>query len=132
MTNNRANDIQQAILDKCGWVEKLPNEWYLFSYGGMQYVYIYNCNNVDVLQMSIPCIKGMEIYSDDWIIKKANEVNREMKYVKIILFENGKVSLGYDHKIVGEENIREIISHMIDSLDFASKYFVEKLRALKI
>ncbi len=94
----------------------------------MQYVYIDNCNNVDVLQMSIPCITGMEKYSRDKVMRIVNEVNREMKYVKIILLENGSVSLNYDHKIVGEEDVGEVVSHMIDSLDFASKYFIEKLK----
>ncbi len=50
-----------------------------------------------------------------------NETNRNVKFIKALLSEkdDAKVSLDYDHKITDLESAKDIVPHIIKTLDFA-------------
>ena len=54
-----------------------------------------------------------------------------MKFIKALLFEkdDAKVSLDYDHKITDLESAKDIVPHIIKSLDFAVRFLKRTVRA---
>lgn len=59
-----------------------------------------------------------------------NETNRNVKFIKALLSEKdeGKVSLDYDHKITDKESAKDIVPHIIKTLDFAVRYLEDKVK----
>ena len=56
-----------------------------------------------------------------------NQTNREVKYIKAALLDNGSLTLTYDHKMIKGEKPQDFVPHIIDALDFASNYIIEKI-----
>ena len=71
-------------------------------------------------------------YSSKCITAAVNETNREVKYIKAVMLRNGSISLTYDHKINGEENLEELVSHIIDTLSAASGYLIKKIQGYEV
>ena len=59
-----------------------------------------------------------------------NDANRNVKFIKALFSDRDeiKVSLDYDHKITEKESAKEIVPHIIKTLDFAVGYFKERVR----
>ena len=60
-----------------------------------------------------------------------NETNREVKFIKATVLNNGSISLNYDYRISNDENIDKIIPHMILALYKASEYLIRKIEAFE-
>ena len=51
-----------------------------------------------------------------------------MKFIKAVKLDCGSVSLDYDHKTTLDESADTIVPHIINALDFASTYLLNKLK----
>lgn len=128
-------DIQGYIIMEikkiCKDVEFLPILGYHFMYHGHHLMYIPD-KGEDLLRFCVPHLLKAGGYDKSKLVKAINETNREVKYVKVIVLDNGNVSLNYDHKMAKQEKVHEIVPHIIRALDFASDYLMNKLKAANV
>lgn len=59
-----------------------------------------------------------------------NDTNKNVKYTKALLSgkDEAKVSLDYGHKITDKESTKNIVPHIIKTLDFAVGYLEKRVR----
>ena len=82
-----------------------------------------------MIRISIPHVVNSKEYKKDEVDAVVNETNREVKFIKAIVLNNGSISLNYDHWINNDEDIGEIVEHIIKTLYIASEYLVLKLKS---
>lgn len=101
--------------------------WWRFKYGGYHMVYIPTDNASNLIRICIPHIDDANQYVSKRLASAINETNREVKYVKIIALGNGSISINYDHKYDGENDLYSMILHMLKTLYFSAEYLKSKL-----
>ena len=82
-----------------------------------------------MIRISIPHVVNSKEYKKEEVDSAVNETNREVKFIKAMVLNNGSISLNYDHLISNGENISEIVEHIIKTLYIASEYLVLKLKS---
>lgn len=101
--------------------------WWYFKYGSYQMVYIPTNDTSDMLRLCIPHFDDANQYEMESLVAAINETNREVKYVKVVILGNGSISINYDHKYDGENDIHSMLLHMLKTLCFAAEYLKNKL-----
>ena len=101
--------------------------WWHFRYGSYQMVYIPNKDSSNTIRICIPHFGDANQYNSEQLSIAINETNREVKYVKIVTLGNGSISINYDHKYDGENDIHSMLLHMLKTLCFAAEYLKSKL-----
>jgi hypothetical protein len=101
--------------------------WWHFRYGSYQMVYIPTKDTLDIIRLCIPHIDDANQYNSELLSITVNETNREVKYVKVVILGNGSISINYDHKYDGENDIHSMLFHMLKTLCFAAEYLNSKL-----
>lgn len=117
--------IEKLIRQKCGRMGVLPNGWHLFSFRGRHF--IYSSDGKGLLQFSIPFLLDSGEYKMDLVVKAVNDANRKLRFIKVLLLDNGAVSLAYDYLFTDAGQAGRIADHIIDTLDNAADYFVRQL-----
>lgn len=112
----------------CGNVRLLNNGWCHFVYHHLHYLNIPDDSN-GMIRISIPHVVNISDYNEEVVETVVNETNREVKYVKAVVLNNGSISLNYDHKVESIVKTRTIVPHMIVTLDATSKYLLNKLES---
>lgn len=120
-------DIVEQIESLCGSAMRLENCWYHFVYQQLHYVNILDCKD-GIIRCSIPHVCKDSEFDRERIEEVINETNREVKFIKAVILENGSISINYDHKISEGERASDIVPHMIKTLYSASEYFMFKLQ----
>ena len=121
------DSVIEEIQRLCGKVRVLNNDWYHFVYNHLHYLYIPDDTN-GMIRMSIPHVVGSNGYEKEDVDAAVNETNREVKFIKAMVLNNGSISLNYDHRISNDEKVNEIVEHIIKTLYIASEYLVLKLK----
>ena len=101
--------------------------WWLFKYGSYQMVYIPANDTSDMIRICIPHFGDANQYNSEQLSIAINETNREVKYVKVVTLGNGSISINYDHKYDGENDLHSMLLHMLKTLCFAAEYLKSKL-----
>ena len=101
--------------------------WWHFKYGSYQMVYIPANDTSDMIRICIPHFGDANQYNSEQLSIAINETNREVKYVKVVTLGNGSISINYDHKYDGLNDLRSILLHMLKTLCFAAEYLKSKL-----
>ena len=101
--------------------------WWHFRYGSYQMVYIPTKDTSDIIRLCIPHLDYANQYNSERLSIAVNETNREVKYVKVVILGNGSISINYDHKYDGENDIHSMLFHMLKTLCFAAEYLNSKL-----
>lgn len=122
------NDILSQIERLCGKTTLLENGWHHFVYHHLHYVNIPDCKS-GMIRFSIPHICSVCEYERERMETIVNETNREVKYIKVVILNNGSISINYDHKKSEGEKASEIVPHMIKTLYSASTYLMLKLQS---
>lgn len=122
------SEVIAEIKRQCGTVRKLSNGWLHFVYQHLHFVGKPD-NDDGMIRMSIPYVDNINAYPREVADAAINETNREVKYIKVVVLNNGSISLNYDHKINNEEKCSETVAHMITTLYAASEYLNRKLTA---
>ena len=125
----RNNEIIKAIKALCGRVSTISNLGYYFVYKGYRFLYIPG-EAEGMLRFCIPHIEQSEKYGSSEVCAVVNQVNLEVKYAKAVVRDQGSISVEYDYKMSSSEDLNETLSHIVDTLAFAAKYFTEKLEKL--
>ena len=95
---NIQTEITNQLRQVCDDVELLKNGWYIFIYNGEHYIYMPDSKEA-LIRFSIPHLTLVDNDNEKRIATAINETNREVKFIKVMLLDNGSVSLNYDHKI---------------------------------
>ena len=125
----KQEEIVNEIRRMCGQTIPTPSLGWHFKYKEQVYIYVVG-KDESMIRFCIPFVTGL-LSNDKELLKEAvNETNRKMKFIKALLSEkdDAKVSLDYDHKITDLEYAKDIVPHIIKTLDFAVGYFKERVR----
>lgn len=126
----RQEEIVKEIRRMCGQTIQMPSLGWHFKYNGQVYFYVVG-KDESMIRFCIPFVAGL-LSNDKELLKEAvNETNRNVKFIKALLSEkdDAKVSLDYDHKITDIESAKDIVPHIIKSLDFAVRFLKRTVRA---
>lgn len=126
----KQEEIVNEIRQMCGQTILMPSLGWHFKYNGQVYFYVVG-KDESMIRFYIPFVAGL-LSNDKELLKEAvNETNRNVKFIKALLSEkdDAKVSLDYDHKITDIESAKDIVPHIIKSLDFAVRFLKRTVRA---
>lgn len=124
---NKQEEIKQEIIKLCGNTNKVSSFGWHFVRKDLHYFYVPDKEN-KFIRITIPHIIKVDDANMENVIEIINETNREVKFIKAVILENGSISISYDHKVAEQENIAQIVRHIIDTLDFASNYLMKKIK----
>lgn len=105
-------------------------EWYGFSYEGNNYMYFYNSEDAEFLSISIPGIFELKDDNINTFIVLEELLNSTPKYVKAYKMKDS-LWLFYERELLGEEDLKLVISHMIKHLDaalFTARKFIATMK----
>lgn len=125
----KQEEIVNEIRRMCGQTIQMPSLGWHFKYNGQMYFYVVG-KDESMIRFCIPFVAGL-LSNDKELLKEAvNYTNRNVKYIKVLLSEkdDAKVSLDYDHKITDLEYAKDIVPHIIKTLDFAVRYLEERVK----
>lgn len=113
----------------CGQTILMPSLGWHFKYNGQVYFYVVG-KDESMIRFCIPFVAGFSLQNKKQLKEAVNETNRNVKFIKALLSEKdeGKVSLDYDHKITDIESAKDIVPHIIKTLDFAVRYLEDKVK----
>lgn len=122
------NEIVEQLKELAENVNYFPGiGWWHFRYGSYQMVYIPTKDTSDIIRLCIPHFDDANQYNSERLSIAVNETNREVKYVKVVILGNGSISINYDHKYDGENDLDSLLLHMLKTLCFAAEYLKNKL-----
>ncbi len=122
------DEIVNEIKKKCGNADLLAAIGWHFVYNGRHYFYISDKNDDTILRFCVPHLIKASDYDRGLLTEAINETNRNVKFIKVVNLKCGSVSIDYDHKLTSEKTVGNIVPYIINSLDFASNYFINKLK----
>ena len=125
----KQEEIVNEIRRMCGQTIPTPSLGWHFKYKEQVYIYVVG-KDESMIRFCIPFVTGL-LSNDKELLKEAvNETNRNVKFIKALLSEKdeAKVSLDYDHKITDKESAKDIVPHIIKTLDFAVRYLEERVK----
>lgn len=85
---------------------------YSFNYEGINYFYMYNEDDEDFLNISVPGIYDLEEDNRENYDALKEKINSTLKYVKAYTLGKG-LWLFYERDLLGNEDLEEVIRHMI-------------------
>ena len=125
----KQEEIVNEILRMCGNVKFMPSLGWHFKYKEQVYFYVVGKDD-SMIRFCIPFVAGLPLQNKEQLKEAVNDTNKNVKYTKALLSgkDEAKVSLDYDHKITDKESTKNIVPHIIKTLDFAVVYLEERVR----
>lgn len=105
---------------------EVENLGYAFSYEGINYLYLKNDDDEEFLNISVPGIYEMDDENMATYHAVCEKINSLRKYVKSYTFGNS-LWIFYERALTGDENLVEVIRHMILHLA-AALVFAHKIK----
>lgn len=126
----KQEEIVNEIRQMCSQTILMPSLGWHFKYNGQVYFYVVG-KDESMIRFCIPFVAGLSLYDKELLKEAVNETNRNVKFIKALLSgkDDAKVSLDYDHKITDLESAKDIVPHIIRSLDFAVRFLKRTVRA---
>lgn len=125
--------IKEKILDtliELGFDMEDMDFGYTFKYEGINMLWTTPKDDEDFLSISVPCIDEITDDNSALIHSLIEDLNSTLKYVKTYVIDE-HVWIFYERELIGEEDLRLCISHMIMHLEAALRYFIHaKVKAL--
>ena len=125
----RQEEIVNEIRKKCGHVEMLPSMGWHFIYHERHFFYVAG-RSEGMIRFCIPHLFKANEYDAEILSDAINETNRDVKFIKVVKLYCGSVALNYDYKTDSVESAVMAIPHIIEALDQASSYLLNKLERL--
>ena len=127
----KQEEIVNEIRQMCGQTILMPSLGWYFRYNGQVYFYVVG-KDESMVRFCIPFVARLPLYDKELLKEAVNETNRNVKFIKALLSEkdDAKVSLDYDHKITDIESAKDIVPHIIKSLDFAVGFLERIVRQI--
>lgn len=118
--------VIEEIRRLCGQVKWMPGLGHCFLIKDVLCLFFHD-KRADSLRFTIPYLANATDENVEKMMELINQANREVKYIKATLLENGCLTLTYDHKIVSGEIVSEVVPHIIKTLDFSLSYIRKKI-----
>lgn len=83
-----------------------------FNYEGINYLYMYNEDDEDFLNISVPGIYDLEEDNKEKYEELKEKINSTLKYVKAYTLGDS-LWIFYERDLLGNEDMEEVIRHMI-------------------
>ena len=127
----KQEEIVNEIRQMCGQTVLMPSLGWHFKYNGQVYFYVVG-KEESMVRFCIPFVARLPLYDKELLKEAVNETNRNVKFIKALLSkkDDAKVSLDYDHKITDLESAKDIVPHIIKSLDFAVGFLERIVRQI--
>ena len=127
----KQEEIVNEIRQMCGQTILMPSLGWHFKYNVQVYFYVVG-KDESMVRFCIPFVARLPLYDKELLKEAVNETNRNVKFIKALLSEkdDAKVSLDYDHKITDQESAKDIVPHIIKSLDFAVGFLERIVRQI--
>lgn len=102
-----------AAFENLGFnLEDTESLGFSFNYEGINYLYMYNEDDESFLNISVPGIYDLEEDNKEKYDALKEKINSTLKYVKA--YTLGKeLWLFYERNLLGNEDLEEVIRHMI-------------------
>ena len=125
----KQEEIVNEIRRMCGNVKFIPSLGWHFKYKKQVYFYVVGKDET-MIRFCIPFVVGLPLRNKEQLKEAVNDTNKNVKYTKALLSgkDEAKVSLDYDHKITDKESTKNIVPHIIKTLDFAVVYLEERVK----
>ena len=125
----KQEEIVNEIRRMCGNVKFIPSLGWHFKYKKQVYFYVVGKDET-MIRFCIPFVVGLPLQNKEQLKEAVNDTNKNVKYTKALLSgkDEAKVSFDYDHKITDKESTKNIVPHIIKTLDFAVVYLEERVR----
>ena len=102
-----------AVFANLGFnLEDIESLGFSFNYEGINYLYMYNEDDEDFLNISVPGIYDLEEDNKEGYNALKEKINSSLKYVKAYTLGNG-LWLFYERDLLGNEDLEDVIRHMI-------------------
>ena len=102
-----------AVFENLGFnLEDIESLGFSFNYEGINYLYMYNEDDEDFLNISVPGIYDLEEDNKEGYNALKEKINSSLKYVKAYTLGKG-LWLFYERDLLGNEDLEEVIRHMI-------------------
>ena len=102
-----------AAFENLGFnLEDIESLGFSFNYEGINYLYMYNEDDEDFLNISVPGIYDLEEDNKEGYNALKEKINSSLKYVKAYTLGKG-LWLFYERDLLGNEDLEEVIRHMI-------------------
>lgn len=102
-----------AALENLGFnLEDNESLGFSFNYEGINYLYMYNEDDEDFLNISVPGIYDLEEDNKENYDALKEKINSTLKYVKAYTLGKG-LWLFYERDLLGNEDLEEVIRRMI-------------------
>lgn len=85
---------------------------YTFNYESINYLYMYNEDDEDFLNISVPGIYDLEENDKEKYEALKEKINSTLKYIKAYTLD-GSLWLFYERDLLGKEDLEEVIRRMI-------------------
>lgn len=103
-------------------VEEEDEQASCFEYEGHWFLHIYNKNDENFLNITLPAVLDKEGMDELEFYKILDKVNNTVKYVKA--YDNyGKAWLCYERELLGDEDLEKLLESMIYHLEAALHFF---------
>ena len=109
------------ILEELGFHTEPIGDYLGFEYEGMNYLYLYNSDDEDFLNISIPCVMIPDEEDEAMLYRKTDKINSTLKYVKAYVWEE-RLWLFYERELFGGEDLEKVIPAMILRLEVAAGF----------
>ena len=113
------------ILEELGFQTESVDEYLGFEFEGLNFLYLYNSNDEDFLNISIPCVMAPDEEDESMLFRMADKINSTLKYVKAYIWDE-RLWLFYERELFGDEDLEKLITAIILRLA-AAAVFVHQL-----
>lgn len=122
--------ILEAFRELGFQLEETEDIGYSFCYEGMNFLCIYNGNDEEFLNISLPAIYDLENENPllRWILPE--KINSTLKYVKAYA-PSDNIWLFYERELLGNEDLAQLISRMIFHLEAAIQFVRKTIKEFK-
>ncbi len=97
-------------------MEELEGMGYGFQYEGKHFLYMYNEDDEDFLNISLPGVLDIDDENNTTFYQVMDKLNGTLKYVKAYKL-NDSMWLFYERELFGGEDLKQILSRMILHLE---------------
>lgn len=97
-------------------MEEMEGLGYGFQYEGKHYLYMYNEDDEDFLNISIPAVLDLDDENNVGFYQVMDKLNGTLKYVKANKL-NDSMWLFYERELFGGEDLKQVLSRMILHLE---------------
>lgn len=129
---NQKEFIVKKLCDMGFEPEEVENIGMVFSYEDMHYLYMPDENDEKFLRIALPNIFDVTDDNRIEVLEAVSYVENILKYAKFCIMYDTSLWTVYEHHLVSNENIKELLEHIIEVLQTSASVFDKKINGEEI